>query len=102
MVTAPDHIGLLVAIGNNLGELKNRSRLSGDATLADAQGNVLNYRFKEPKNPTIAVAQQIAVSQDAQIFLPVVSIMVLILLAVGLVMVVRKNGIEWGKGGWRK
>ena len=100
VVTAPDHIGL-VAIGNNLGELKNRSRLSGDATLADAQGNVLNYRFKEPKNPTIAVAQQIAVSQDAQIFL-VVSIMVLILLAVGLVMVVRKNGIEIRKGGWRK
>lgn len=100
MVVAPDQTGL-VAIGNNLGEMKNLGRLSGDAALADANGKVLTYRFKAPKNPTIAVAQQIAVSQEAQIFL-VVSIMVLILLAVGLVMVVRKNGIEIRKGGWRK
>ncbi|MDD3306494.1 MAG: cellulose biosynthesis cyclic di-GMP-binding regulatory protein BcsB [Acetobacterium sp.] len=100
MVVAPEQSGL-AAIGNNLGEMKNLSRLSGDAVLADTNGKVLTYRFKAAKNPTIAVAQQIAVSQDAQIFL-VVSIMVLILLAVGLVMVIRKNGIELKKGGWRK
>jgi len=69
--------------------------------LADANGKVQTYRFKASKKPTIAVVQQIAVSQDAQIFL-VVSIMVLILLTVGLIMVVRKNGIELKKGGWRK
>lgn len=100
MVVAPNQKGL-VAIGNNLGEMKNLGRLSGDAVLTDTNGNVLTYRFKAPKNPTIAVVQQIAVSQDAQIFL-VVSIMVLILLAVGLIMVVRKHGIELKKGGWRK
>lgn len=100
VVTAPNQVGLL-AIGNNLGEMKNMGRLSGDAVLADANGNILTYRFKAPKNPTIAVVEQIAVSQEAQIFL-IVSIMVLILLVVGLVMVVRKNGIELKKGGWRK
>ncbi|WP_414150266.1 cellulose biosynthesis cyclic di-GMP-binding regulatory protein BcsB [Acetobacterium carbinolicum] len=100
MVVAPNQTGL-AAIGNNLGELKNLGKLSGDAVLADANGNVLSYRFKAPQNPTIAVVEQIAVSQDAQIFL-VVSIMVLILLAVGLIMVVRKNGLELKKGGWRK
>ncbi|WP_303868101.1 cellulose biosynthesis cyclic di-GMP-binding regulatory protein BcsB [Acetobacterium wieringae] len=100
MVTAPNQTGL-VAIGNNLGEIKNLGRLSGDAALADTNGNVQSYRFKAPKNPTIAVVQQISVNQEAQIFL-LVSIMVIILLAVGLIMVVRKNGIELKKGGWRK
>ncbi|HAZ06195.1 MAG TPA: hypothetical protein DCY58_08080 [Acetobacterium sp.] len=100
MVVAPNQTGL-VAIGNNLGEMKNLGRLSGDAALADTNGNVQSYRFKAPKNPTIAVVQQISVNQEAQIFL-LVSIMVIILLAAGLIMVVRKNGIELKKGGWRK
>lgn len=100
IVAAPNQTGL-VAIGNNLGEMKNLGRLSGDAALADTNGNVQSYRFKAPKNPTIAVVQQISVNQEAQIFL-LVSIMVIILLAAGLIMVVRKNGIELKKGGWRK
>jgi hypothetical protein len=100
MVTAPQNIGL-TAIGNNLGELKNIGRLSGDAALADINGNVMSYRFKAIKNPTIAVVKQVALRQDAQVFI-LVSVMFLILLAVGVAFVIRKNGIQLKKGGWRK
>lgn len=100
MVTAPQNAGL-VAIGNNLGELKNLGRLKGDATLADTNGNVMTYRFKTIQNPTIAVVKQVALRQDAQIFI-LVSVMFLILLAVGITFVIRKNGIQLKRGGWRK
>ncbi|KNZ42948.1 cellulose biosynthesis cyclic di-GMP-binding regulatory protein BcsB [Acetobacterium bakii] len=91
----------LVSIGSNLGEMKNLSKLTGDGVLADYDGNLLSYRFKDTINPTIAVVKQIALREDAQIFI-LVSVMFLILLLVGLVFVIKKNGIQFKKGGWKK
>lgn len=100
MVAAASDAGL-VSIGNNLGEMKNLPKLTGDAVLADPNGNVWAYQFKNPVNPTIAVMKQISIREDAQIFI-LASVMFLILLTVGIVFVVRKNGIQLKKGGWRK
>jgi len=100
MVAATSDAGL-TAIGNNLGETKNLQKLTGDAALADVNGNVLTYQFKEPVNPTISAIKQISVREDAQIFI-LASVMFLILLTAGIVFVVRKNGIQLKKGGWKK
>lgn len=91
----------LANIDNSLGQVKNLGRLSGDGLVVDENDNVLSHRFKAPKNPAIAVVQQIAVNQETQIFI-IFSVMILILLAAGIILIIRKNGIQFKKGGWRK